>query len=255
MANLLKCAQQLQTELQKVQSALASVTLERDEAIARETAEKLRADFQSPDEMRQDIADLRAQLAACQSREAKALEELVNWKGRYKSLDGIRCNLHIRLSAIESNFESEQKHGFQVEKDARKLAGDLKQAEADRDQLQAQVGALRDALEWYADKTHWDDKTTATSGGDEECKIYLGTECMFFDNIPGWTRAVDALASAPAAPDSAKLSTLRSALMRVTGSLGLVIGGAIPSAQGHVENYKAGKTALDATASDSKGGQ
>jgi hypothetical protein len=89
---------------------------------------------------------------------------------------------------------------YEVERDR---ANDLLM---DKASAELQVAKLTEALLFYADKSHWDDETTATSGGDEECKIITPNHCIFFDNEDGWTKATLALSASPALEPGVYLS-------------------------------------------------
>ncbi len=53
----------------------------------------------------------------------------------------------------------------------------------------------KEALEFYADKSNWDDKMTGSEGGEEEGTVmtYGGVERILETNDHGWERAQDAL--------------------------------------------------------------
>jgi hypothetical protein len=61
--------------------------------------------------------------------------------------------------------------------------------------------------------------------------------------------ALDTVSRLAADRDALRLevAALRGALLRTTGSLGLIVKGASPNGVGHIENYEAGKVALAAT--------
>lgn len=63
--------------------------------------------------------------------------------------------------------------------------------------LSGAVAAKDKALRFYADESNWDDRSTASEGGEEECEVILSERVLLASNEPGWIVASAALSTTP----------------------------------------------------------